>query len=711
MTVVLNDTAAVVEAIFQRCGNQLVIAAPLGLGKPNALLNALYQAVCADPAKHMQLYTALSLARPQPKPGLEQRFAQPFLDRHFGADYPDLDYVLDRRAGHLNPRVQVHEFYLQSGGWLGNADAQQQYASINYTHVARDVAAREPNLLVQLVARRGDKLSLSCNPDLSLDLLDRMRAAGQSRPLVVAVVHPDLPFLGNDAEVDLSLADVLLELPAPAHRLFALPHEPVQLAEHALGLHAAALVRDGGTLQIGIGALSDALVHALMWRHRDGADFAAALGVLRQDTVSEAESAPLQRGLYGASEMVMDGFMHLRKAGILTRCVYDDIGIQRLLNRGLIQTVADASSVDRLIEADLLALDLNQLQIDWLVDLGWLATDVRARGSELHWPDGSISGADLRVQANRAQLARHMRGRTLKGGRYLHGAFWLGTRALQEWLGGLQGEEYEGLCMTRVSHINELYGGREALDLEQRHEARFFNTCMMQTLLGAAVSDGLADGQVVSGVGGQYNFVAMAHAMPTGRSILMLRATREQAGQVQSNIVWSYPHQTIPRHLRDMVVSEYGVADLRGATDQECIERMLGICDARFIEGLANEARRAGKLPRDWRVPDHYQRNRPEWLKEQLTPWRRRELLPLWPFGCDFDAQELRLMIALKWLKAATASKRGRLFSVARAFAASAPGPAEAPYLARMDLAQAQSLQERILARLVSLALRQTAKR
>jgi hypothetical protein len=233
---------------------------------------------------------------------------------------------------------------------------------------------------------------------------------------------------------------------------------------------------------------------------------------------------------------------------------------------------------------------------------------------------------------------------------------------------------------------------------------------MMQTLLGAAVSDGLADGQVVSGVGGQYNFVAMAHAMPTGRSILMLRATREQAGQVQSNIVWSYPHQTIPRHLRDIVVSEYGVADLRGATDQECIERMLGICDARFIEGLANEARRAGKLPRDWRVPDHYQRNRPEPLKEQLAPWRRRELLPTWPFGCDFDAQELRLMGALKWLKNATASKQARLFAIARAYTASPPGPAEAPYLARMGLTQAQSLQERILARLVSLALRQTAK-
>jgi acyl-CoA hydrolase len=33
-------------------------------------------------------------------------------------------------------------------------------------------------------------------------------------------------------------------------------------------------------------------------------------------------------------------------------------------------------------------------------------------------------------------------------------------------------------------------------------------------------------GRVVPGVGGQYNFVAMAHALHEARSVLMLRATR-----------------------------------------------------------------------------------------------------------------------------------------------------------------------------------------
>ncbi|HWT14322.1 MAG TPA: acetyl-CoA hydrolase/transferase C-terminal domain-containing protein [Patescibacteria group bacterium] len=703
------DTATALARILERCPQAIVAAAPLGLGKPNRLLNALYAAIKADPARSLQLFTALSLARPQPKPGLEARFAQPFIDRHFGADYPDLGYVLDQRSGQLPANVSIHEFYFQSGAWLGNDTAQRHYASINYTHVARDMAARTPSLLLQLVARRGDRLSLSCNPDVTLELLERMAANGQPRPYVVAVVHPDLPFLGNDAEVGLDFADLLVEDAADTQRLFALPREPVLPSEHAIGLHAASIVKDGGTLQIGIGALSDAIVHALLWRDRDPAAFDRSVRCLASQRSERLpwETGRFEVGLYGASEMVMDGFMHLRKAGILRRQVFDDLGLQRLLNAGSISEVADASTLDRFIEAGQVSMQLDRPSLAWLQKFGLVDASVELVDGELRWSDGMRSGADLSDRGARRMLIEHMAGKRLVGGRYLHGAFWLGTKQLQDWLGTLSTADFDGLCMTRVAHINQLYGGREALDIAQRHDPRFFNTCMMATVFGAAVSDGLGDGQVVSGVGGQYNFVAMAHEIPNSRSALTLRATRDHAHGTCSNIVWNYAHATIPRHLRDLVITEYGIADLRGATDEECVQRMLAICDARFVDALVSKAKDAGKLSRDYALPDAARANTPQGLHDRLKASGALEHLPKWPFGSDFDATELCLIGALKHLKARTSTTAGRLGTIARALLRRSDRHAAA--LARMGLSAPQGTQDKLMARLLCLALDETA--
>src|SRR5690606_30344206 len=144
--------------------------------------------------------------------------------------------------------------------------------------------------------------------------------------------------------------------------------------------------------------------------------------------------------------------------------------------------------------------------------------------------------------------------------------------------------------MTAVSKVNQLYGD-ETLERLQRQHARFVNTSMKVTLNGAAASDTVAGGRVVSGVGGQYNFVAMAHALDGARSILLLRSTRlTRRGKLESNVVPEYGQCTIPRHLRDIVISEYGIADLRGKTDAECADQLIRIADSRFQQGLIKAA-------------------------------------------------------------------------------------------------------------------------
>ncbi|HEY1588893.1 MAG TPA: acetyl-CoA hydrolase, partial [Rhodanobacter sp.] len=180
-----SDTEACAQYLADELGPDLRIAAPLGLGKPHGLLNALYRLTGTVPTRSLRLYTALSLTRPQPAPGLEQRFLGPFLERHFGADQVDPQYAVDQARDALPPNVEIHEFYMQSGALLHSGSAQRSYISQNYTHVARDLAVQEINLLVQLVARRegpdGVHYSLSCNPDLTLDFLDQINVAGKQR--------------------------------------------------------------------------------------------------------------------------------------------------------------------------------------------------------------------------------------------------------------------------------------------------------------------------------------------------------------------------------------------------------------------------------------------------------------------------------------------------------------------------------------------------
>lgn len=706
-----------VACVRERLGKHWIAAAPLGLGKPNRLLNALYNSAKADSSIHFRLMTALSLARPNPTSDLERRFLGPFKQRWWGEDYPDLDYLKDVRAGSVPPNIEIREFYFQSGSMLGKQQAQRNYVSVNYTHVARDVAATGVNLVMQMVARRdtpnGPRYSLSCNTDTSFDLVDRVREEGRQL-LAIGVVHPDLPFVGNDAEVGPEFFDLILECPDERHRLFALPRQPVEDAEFALGLHASTLVKDGGTLQIGIGALSDALVYALRLRHQDNATWRSAVdGLLDPAQRLLAQKVggfgPLDIGLYGASEMVMDGFMELHKAGILKRRVYDHLPLQRLLNRGQISDVLRASDIDMLVESGVYPRPLTSDHVEVLVLHGLLPP-----GSQMHdrdhlqLPDGSLVSALLPEGPARAAVAAVIDGVGLRNGRYLHGAFYLGSHALYDWMRQLSPADYEGFCMTRVSHINELYGGQEQLHLAQRHEARFFNTCMMQTLLGAAVSDALDSGQVVSGVGGQYNFVAMAHAVPTGRSVIMLRSTRESAGVVRSNIVWNYAHTTIPRHLRDLVLTEYGVADLRGQPDEECIKRLLSVTDARFQDELAAQARSAGKLAADWTIPERYRRNTPEQIAIAMKQAKAQGLFPLFPFGADFDATEEKLVKALRWLKAHTVRSGDRIRAIVAAFSLR-PGPDEQVCLQRMGYERPATLHDRLYARLLTLALRKTA--
>ncbi len=659
-TSVTDSLESTVDEILNRCGNHVKLAAPLGLGKPNTLLNALYQRVKASPNDlRLTIYTALSLQIPQATSELQSRFLKPFLSRHFGDKSPELDYLIDWRNSRLPENIVVHEFYFSSGSQLNSASAQQDYICQNYTHVARDLVSANVNLLLQQVTRRGNKISLSCNPDVSLELIDRMKQEHKTL-FTIGVLNNELPYLGGDAEVNQEVFNLLLEDGENAE-LFAIPREAVSAVDHAIGLHASTLIKDGGTLQIGIGALSDAIVNALMLRQQDNSSYLQSLANINADCQSDLVNefgglAPFTKGLYGATEMVMDGFMHLRQAGILKRLVFDDLVLQQLLDNKTISNPLAPGDAKKILDVGLIAKHLSDADLRWMKRFGLIDKNAKLEGTQLVNADHSIS-CHLTEQTALTDFDQLLSGKSLQGGRYLEGAFLLGSKPLYQWLSQLKGDDWTGLWMRSVSHTNELLGGKETLDRTQRKDARFFNTCMMQTLLGAAVSDALESGQVVSGVGGQYNFVAMAHSLESGRSILMLRATRTKAGKVKSNLLWNYGHTTIPRHLRDIVITEYGIADLRGQSDQEVIKRLLAISDARFQLQLLTSAKAAGKIAQDFDIPQAWRQN----LPEKLIGLKQSRYFALYPFGSDFNEIEQQLITALQSLEAATSSPQGKL--------------------------------------------------
>jgi acyl-CoA hydrolase len=632
----LPSCEACVDLILERLGKRIVLGTPLGIGKPNALLNALHRRAKADPSIQLDLVTALCLNPPIGKSELEERFLAPVRERVW-PKYPRLEYLDDLQARRLPPNVKVIEFYMRSGAELGNPPAQQNYISSNYTHVARDMLGRGVNLLLQSVSQREEngapRLSLSSNPDISLQLQPMMQEL--QRPwLFCAQINRQMPWLGNNASVADEFFDFIVDDPALDHAPFAVPHQPVVAADWAIGCRASALVRDGGTLQVGIGALGDAACHALRLRQRDNAAYTSVLDALGADAHAEGIGGrdAFSRGLYVASELISNPLFTLFEDGIVRRRVYEDVELQQ------------------------------------------------------------------RIEEHPEEAAAHA------GGTVLQGAFFVGPGDFYQRLRDLPEDQRALIDMTSVAEVNRIYT-HYRLERAQRRHPRFINITMKATLLGAAVSDQVGDGQVVSGVGGQFDFVSMAHQLPEGRSVLLLRASRGGGKKLESNIVWEYPHATVPRHMRDIYVTEYGVADLRGRTDAECIAAMLEVADSRFQDALMDQAKRAGKLPAGYRIPESRRANLPRHIAAVLAPWQKSGLLPRLPFGCDLTPADLELAGRLRKLQGASGSWSGRL-ALLRALAAPAPAgkPEVAEALRHLRLQAPAALKEKLLARLVRAA-------
>ena len=135
--------------------------------------------------------------------------------------------------------------------------------------------------------------------------------------------------------------------------------------------------------------------------------------------------------------------------------------------------------------------------------------------------------------------------------------FAAGSRALYEWLA-----DNDDIAFMPVEAVN-------TPELMARHESMVtINGAIAVDIQGQVVADTVGGNQY-SGVGGHEDFVSGPSLSLHGRSLLCLPSTATVDGELVSRIVPWFPAGTVittPRHQVDVIVTEYGAAELMGKT-------------------------------------------------------------------------------------------------------------------------------------------------
>lgn len=170
-----------------------------------------------------------------------------------GVQFPGLD-----RAHYLalHPTARLEAFFMSAPVRGGIAQGRAALPSLDYPGIVRHLRTGPPPdvAIAQLSAPDTDGW---CSPGLASDFLPLVWARAARR---VAHINPRLPRTPGSFRVHLSELDGHVEADLPL-REFADP--VVGEIEARIGAHVAALVRDGDTLQFGVGSIPGALAHAL----------------------------------------------------------------------------------------------------------------------------------------------------------------------------------------------------------------------------------------------------------------------------------------------------------------------------------------------------------------------------------------------------------------------------------------------------------------
>lgn len=156
--------------------------------------------------------------------------------------------------------------------------------------------------------------------------------------------------------------------------------------------------------------------------------------------------------------------------------------------------------------------------------------------------------------------------------------FAFGSQKLYDFLDERQGHNKRQAICLPVTIANDPH------QIAKNKNMISINSGFMVDFAGQVSSEAIGLRQY-SGVGGQLAFVQGAYAAPQGRNILCIKSTAMVQGKKISNILSTLPQGSMvstPRHYVQFIVTEYGIADLYGVSDEKRPERLIQIAHPDF---------------------------------------------------------------------------------------------------------------------------------
>ena len=161
-------------------------------------------------------------------------------------------------------------------------------------------------------------------------------------------------------------------------------------------------------------------------------------------------------------------------------------------------------------------------------------------------------------------------------------SFAIGSRKLYDFI-----DDNPGVASYAVDYVNN------PATIAQNNNVVSVNACLEVDLFGQVCAESIGTRQI-SGTGGQLDFVEGAYKSRGGQSFICLESTfTVQDGQVVSRIKPILTQGAIvtdPRTAVQIIVTEYGIADLKGKSTWERAEALINIAHPQFRDELVQAA-------------------------------------------------------------------------------------------------------------------------